>query len=86
VHELGGGEKFIYARWSGTGKEIYSVTNQGRVVTLDAATGAVVRDEPVPLDADVSRSILAAAFTDDADLQAYSVGRKTSNLYLFRGL
>jgi len=86
VHELGGGEKFIYARWSGTGKEIYSVTNQGRVLTLDAATGAVVRDEPVPLDADVSRSILAAAFTDDADLQAYSVGRKTSNLYLFRGL
>ena len=55
-------------------------------MTLDAATGAVVRDAPVPLDADVSRSILAAAFTDDADLQAYSVGRKTSNLYLFRGL
>lgn len=88
VRELGGGAKFIYARWNTTGNEIYAVTSQGRVLRLDPATGAVLREDPVPLDDEVSatRSILAAAFSDDAAVQAYSVSRKSSNLYLFRGL
>jgi serine/threonine protein kinase len=86
VRELAGGEKFIYARWNASGREIYAVTNNGRMLTLDPATGNMVRDEPVPLDEDAARSILGAVFSDDAAVQAYSVGRKTSNLYLFRGL
>ena len=50
VRALTGGGKFIYARWNATGNEIYAVTNQGRVLRLDPATGAVLRDDPLPLD------------------------------------
>ncbi|MDQ6892143.1 MAG: protein kinase [Acidobacteriota bacterium] len=88
VHALTGGGKFIYARWNGAGNEIYAVTNRGRILRLDPATGAVLGEEPVPLDDDPasSRSIIAAVLSDDASVQAYSVSRKSSNLYLFRGL
>lgn len=88
VRALVEGGKFIYARWNTTGNEIYAVTNQGRVLRLDPATGAVLRDDPVPLDDESasSRSILAAVLSDDLAVQAYSVSRRSSNLYLFRGL
>ena len=83
-----GGGKFIYARWNASGNEIYAVTSQGRALRIDPGTGAALRDDPLPLDdsGSASRTILAAAFSDDGTVQAYSVAHRTSQLYLFRGL
>ena len=64
------------------------MTNQGRILRLDPETGAVRprRARAAGRRAGSSRSIIAAAFSDDGAVQAYSVSRKSSNLYLFRGL
>ncbi len=86
VRALVDGGKFIYARWNGAGNEIYALTSQGRVLTLDPVSGGVLRDDPVPLEEGIATgSILAAAFSDDRTVQAYSVGRRSSHLYLLRG-
>ncbi len=86
LRELPGGAKFRYARWNEAGDRIYAVTSERRILTLDAVSGAVVRDQEVPLD-DTGRpsSILTAAFSPDARVQAYSVSHLSSHLYLSRG-
>jgi hypothetical protein len=87
VKELGGSEKFIYARFNATGSQIYAVTTGRRILTIDAASGAEVRDEAVPFDEGAgSNSLLAAVFNEDATIQAYSVSYLASRLYLVRGL
>ena len=88
VRALAGGGKFIYARWNAAGNEILALTNQGRALRIDPSTGSLLHDDPLPLEdaGSASRTILAAAFSDDGTVQAYSVAHRTSQLYFFRGL
>jgi serine/threonine protein kinase len=84
LHELGAGPVFIYARWNVSGNRIFAVTSDRRLLTLDSSTGALLRSEEVPLR-EGSGSLLSAALTPDAGIQAYSISHFSSRLYLSRG-
>ncbi len=86
VYELPSGARFVYARWSSTGQRIYLVTTLRRIVTIDAGRGSVVGDDPVSLGESIrADSLLGAALSGDAALQAFSVSHLGSQLYLFKG-
>jgi hypothetical protein len=85
--ELPDGMTFNYARWSASGKEIYAVTHDLRSLTIDASTGRILATEMVDLGGPIgSDSFIAAAFSADASVQAYSFDRFSSGLYLADGL
>lgn len=87
VYQLPPGARFVYARWDSTGGRIHVVTTQRRILTVDPSRGAVVGDEPVLLGESIRPdSLLSAAMSADAALQAYSVSHLGSQLYLFKGL
>jgi hypothetical protein len=87
VHELPPGARFVHARWSSTGDRIYVVTTLRRLLTVDAARGTLLADQPVlPGESIGADSLLGAAVNGDATLQAFSVSHLGSQLYLFRGL
>jgi serine/threonine protein kinase/Tol biopolymer transport system component len=85
--EIPDGRTISYARWSGSGAEIFAVTSDLRFLTIDGSTGGVLAQEALALGKDVgSDSLLSAAFNPDATIQAYSFERSSSGLYLADGL
>jgi hypothetical protein len=87
LYELPEGNTINYARWSSSGKEIFIVTHDLRFLTIDASTGRTLAMELVDLGGGIgSDSFIAAAFSPDASVQAYSFDRFSSGLYLADGL
>jgi len=87
VIELPDGETFIYARWSRSGEKVYAVTPSLRFLTVDSTTGKLLAEETVTLGEPLApHALRAAAFNDDATIQAYSFERFSSGLYLADGL
>jgi eukaryotic-like serine/threonine-protein kinase len=86
LYELPAGKTINYARWSGTGAQIFAVTRDLQRLTIDAASGRILSTESVELDAIGSDSLRYAAFSSDASIQAYSFERFSSGLYLVGGL
>jgi hypothetical protein len=87
LYELSTGKTLNYARWSGSGSEIFAVTNDLRLLTIDASTGRILAMEAVDLGEGIgSDSLRAVAFSADASIQAYSFERSSSGLYLADGL
>ena len=77
----------MYARWNALGDRIFAVTTDRRLLTLDASTGAVLREQQVPLREGIGgESLLAAACSPDGATQAYSISYTSSRLYLGRGM
>jgi Tol biopolymer transport system component len=84
---LPAGEVFLYARWSPAGDRIFAVTSGRRLVTLDASSGAVLREESVPLREGIAgESLITAACSPDGSAQAYSISYSSSRLYLGRDI
>lgn len=87
LYALLDGDTFLYARWSGDGSKVFAVTGQRQWLTIDAATGRLLSEELIVLGEGVgSDSLLSAAFSPDAAVQAYSFDRFSSGLYLADGL
>ena len=87
LFEVPNGEMLIYARWSRSGDQIFAVTSDLRLLTIEASTGRSLSSEPVDLGETVApNSLRAAAFSDDASIQVYSFERFSSGLYLADGL
>jgi hypothetical protein len=87
VHALPAGEAFVYARWNALGDRVYAVTGGRRLLTLDTSTGALLREEKIPLREGIAgESLIAAACSPDGTIQAYSVSYASSRLYLGRGM
>ena len=87
LHTLASGATFVYARWNVLGDRIFAVTTDRRLLTLDASTGAVLREQQVPLREGIEgESLLAAACSPDGTTQAYSISYTSSRLYLGRGM
>ncbi len=85
--ELTDGEMVLFARWSGSGSEIFAVTSSLELLTIDAATGKIRSTEPVDLGETVAPStVRSATLNEDASIQAYSFERFSSGLYLADGL
>ena len=87
LYEVPDRNTFVAARWNGTGDRIFAVTDDLRLLTVDAATGRTVAEEAVDLGGAVgSDSLIAAAMSPDATVQVYSFERFSSGLYLAYGL
>ena len=83
LHALEAGERFKYARWNAQGDRIFAVTSARLFLTLDAATGTVIRQETLPLPpTGGAEGLYAAAFNADASIQVYSTARFSSELFL----
>jgi len=86
IYDLPSGVTFLYARWGNSGREILAVTNNGRFLTLSPESG-LLREEGIALPpAPGGGALLAAAFSADAKVRAYSTRHYSSRLYLCRGL
>ena len=80
---LPAGHRFQYSRWNGSGDRIFAVTSDRQFLTLDASSGAVVREEILPVSAaGGANGLYTAAFNADATIQLYSTARFSSDLYL----
>jgi hypothetical protein len=87
LFEVPNGEMLIYARWSRSGNEIFAVTSELRLLTIEVATGKALSSDSVDLGETVApNSLRAAAFNDDTSIQVYSFERYSSGLYLADGL
>lgn len=88
VYELPAGDRFCrFARWSDRGDTIRAVTERGRLLELDTSRPAVVSEERLPFPgADPNSTIFTAALTERGALEAFSVARFASSLYLLAGL
>jgi len=98
VHQLEGGqgrlvyslptvERFRHARWNDQGDRILAVTDRGRLLELSASRPLLVSEEQLPLpESEMNSTLFTAALTGRGTLQAYSVGRFASSLYLVAGL
>jgi eukaryotic-like serine/threonine-protein kinase len=87
LYALPPGEVFLYSRWNAEGDRVYAVTDKRRFLTLDASTGAVIREARVPLREGIAgESLMAAACSADGATQAYSISYTSSRLYLGRGM
>jgi hypothetical protein len=87
LQALPAGDSFRYARWNGSGRQILAVTRNWRLLTIDAQSGAVARDETIPpLQGSAQETLRTAALSADATIQAYSISHFSSRLYLCRGL
>jgi eukaryotic-like serine/threonine-protein kinase len=87
LYELPQGTPINYARWSGSGEQVFTVTRDLRLITIEASTGRVLASESLNLgDAVGSDALIGAALSADATIQAYSFDRFSSGLYLADGL
>ncbi|HEU5249058.1 MAG TPA: protein kinase, partial [Thermoanaerobaculia bacterium] len=87
LYELPEGTPINYARWNGSGEQVFAVTRDLRFITIEASTGRVLASESFDLGESVgSDSFIAAAFSADASIQAFSFDRFSSGLYLADGL
>ncbi len=87
LFELPPGKTINYARWNGSGEQVFAVTRDLRFLTIEASSGRVLASESVNLgDAVGSDALIGAAFSADATIQAYSFDRFSSGLYLADGL
>ena len=87
LYSLEPGERFKYVRWNGPGNRVFAVTSERLFLTLDAATGAVIGSETLPVPPNGGTDgIYAAAFNADASIQAYSTALLASELYLVAGI
>lgn len=87
LYELPEGGEFIYARWNVPGDRVFAVTRDRSLLTLDSSTGALLGEETLPLVGATGQDRLVAAALDaEATIQAYSVWRLSSGLYLASGL
>jgi hypothetical protein len=87
VYRLPTGEQFRYARWNNTGDKILAVTAKGRLLTVSASKSELLSEEQLPLPGSETNAVLfTAALTERGTLQAYSVARLASSLYLVSGL
>jgi serine/threonine protein kinase len=87
VYELPAGEQFRYARWSDQGDRILAVTDKGRILELSASGSALLSEDQLPLPgSEVNSTIFAAALAERGALQAFSIARFASSLYLLAGL
>jgi Tol biopolymer transport system component len=87
LYELPQGKTINYARWNGSGEQVFAVTRDLRFLTIEASSGRVLASESVNLGEAVgSDSLIGAAFSADATIQAYSFDRFSSGLYLADGL
>ena len=87
VYRLPAGEQFRYARWNNMGDRILAVTAKGRLLTVSASKSELLSEEQLPLPGSETNTVLfTAALTERGTLQAYSVARLASSLYLVSGL
>lgn len=86
LYELPPGERFRYARWNGNGDKIFAVTGHRRFLLIDAKSGTVLQHEELPIPGPAYETLYTAAFNAQGTIQAYSVSRFSSDLYLASGL
>lgn len=87
LYELPAGTRFKYVRWDSTGRRVFAVTANRIAMALDATSGGVLSEETLPLvGAGLYDTLIGAAFSDDAKVQAYSVAARSSTLYQLAGL
>ncbi|HEY7862200.1 MAG TPA: protein kinase, partial [Thermoanaerobaculia bacterium] len=87
LHARPDGAEIIAARWDASGRRIFAVTQNLRFVTIDAASGAVLAEEPIDLgEPSGADSLRTAAIGPDASRRVYSFDRYSSGLYLADGL
>jgi Tol biopolymer transport system component len=87
LYELPRDGAFVYSRWSAAGDRIFGVTRNGRLLTLDAATGTLLREEAISLVGTTGQArLIAAALDAEAATRAYSILRTSSDLYLASGI
>jgi len=87
LYELPNNGEFIYARWNGSGDRIFAVTRDRRLLTLDSSTGELIREETIPFAGTPGQDrLIAAALDAKAAIQAYSIIRTSSDLYLASGI
>ena len=86
ILDLGSGAALIYLRWNARGSEIYGVTEDRQLLAIDSTSGAEHWRRPLNLgDGYANDTLLAVALDADASLQAYSLDRFSSGLYVATG-
>jgi len=87
VYALPAGEQLRYARWNDPGDRILAVTDKGRILELGASGSALLSEDQLPIPgSEANSTIFAAALSERGALQAFSVARFASSLYLLAGL
>jgi hypothetical protein len=87
LYELPEGRDFAYARWNATGDRIFAVTRDRRLLTLDASTGALLREEAIGVaETSGQGRLLTAALDASGETRAFSIIRASSDLYLASGI
>ncbi len=87
VYELPAGEQFRCARWNDRGDRILAVTDKGRILELSASGPVLLSEDQLPLPgSEVNSTVFTAALAERGALQAFSVARFASSLYLLAGL
>lgn len=87
LYRAAGNARFHYARWSDSGGQVFAVTRERKLLTIDSSTGALLKEEILPLPpSGVYGTFYRAAINGDGTVQAYSVARSSSGLYDCTGL
>jgi hypothetical protein len=87
IFEIPDGGPFIYVRWNQTGDRVLAATRDRRLLTLESSSGRLVSDQRLALTESAGYGpALAAALSADNAVQAYSVMRSSSSLYIMGGL
>lgn len=87
VYELPAGEQLRYARWNDQGDRILAVTDKGRILEIGASGSALLSEDQLPLPgSEINSTVFTAALAERGALQAFSVARFASSLYLLAGL
>jgi hypothetical protein len=88
LFELPADDRFVYARWNARGDRVFGVTKHRRFLTLDSSSGRVVAEELLPpLGKEEEGELLATAgLSANGNVQAYSVKRISSRLYVAEGI
>jgi len=87
IYELPAGEQLRYARWNEQGDRVLAVTDKGRILGLSAAGSGLISEEQVPIPgSETNSTVFRAALAERGTLQAFSVARFASSLYLLAGL
>ena len=84
--DLGPNAALLYMRWNAQGNRIYAVTEDRLLISIDPSSGAVGSRKPLDLGEEYANdTLLAVALDADASLQAYSLDRFSSGLYIATG-
>ncbi|HEY7862858.1 MAG TPA: hypothetical protein VIE39_04325, partial [Thermoanaerobaculia bacterium] len=87
LYEHPSGRRLWYARYDSTGGRIFAVAADRKFVTLDAATGRVLREETLPVPKSLGYAELIDASLDaEGAIVAYSLNVYSSQLYSVSGL